>query len=148
MEEQLLRRIKELEDENEFLKQRLGILERNRTPLGPISVQKEEKSQSVPMDTQPVSSEIDDSLLYYLKSILGYNIKCNDNTIILRSAFSFSSEDTFEIEVQGNKLMLKNTDYLREWGECFNTYIKNGRSYCAFFAAVTLELYSRKTFGE
>ncbi|ELA40811.1 uncharacterized protein VICG_02152 [Vittaforma corneae ATCC 50505] len=97
---------------------------------------------------QPVHDlEVDNFLLYYLKSILGYSIKYNKNTIVLKSVYAFSAEDTFEIVVQDNKLLLKDTVYLREWSELVSVYIKNGRSYCAFFAAVTLELYNRKTFG-
>lgn len=150
--ENLLNRIKQLENENSCLKQRLETLERVRTPLGSIPIPKTpiipSASSSIPTTQSTGDIEIDESLLYYLKSILGYSIKQNKNTITLRSVYAFSSEDIFEIEFEDNKLMLKSTDYLREWGEFFNIYIKNGRSYCAFFSAVTLELYNRKTFGK
>lgn len=133
MEQELLKRIKELETENENLK-----INSNRRPLS-------SKQQDVPVEQ---SCSIDENLLYYLKSVLGYSIKKEGNRITLRSVYSFCSEDIFEIDIQDNKLMLRMTDYLQEWNELFNIYVKNGRSYSAFFAAVTLDLYNRKTFGQ
>jgi mitotic spindle assembly checkpoint protein MAD1 len=149
MEDELLKRIKELEEENSFLKQKLKMQEGSRMPLGSIPIQKQSVLTTVTKQQSYNGLEVDDSLLFYLKSILGYSIKRTSETnLILRSVYAFSSEDIFEIEIKNNKLMLKDTDYLREWSEYFNIYLKNGRSYCAFFAAITLELYNRKTFGK
>lgn len=145
MNEEFIRRLQELESENANLKKKLLNLEKPRTPLGCIPVPTQPKNMTVSVPEE--NKDVDDNLLYYLKTVLGYNVKYKEGTIILRSIYAFSTEDTFELEVQGNKLILKNTDYLQEWGEAFNVYIKNGKSYSAFFAAVTLELYNRKTFG-
>ncbi|KAM0680105.1 Mitotic spindle assembly checkpoint protein MAD1 [Glugoides intestinalis] len=145
MDDQLIARLQELENENTILKKKLLSLEKPRTPLGHILVPSQ--PQNVTVQATEDKKDVDDNILYYLKTVLGYNIKYKESTIILRSIYAFSTEDTFELEVQGNKLILKNTDYLQEWGETFNVYIKNGKSYSAFFAAVTLELYNRKTFG-
>ena len=141
MSEDLQKRIKQLEDELSVLKN-----------IGESKVKSLETENSVNSKSQEACSttnslESDEDLLFYLKSILGYSVKHYKNTIIIRSVYSFASEDIFELEVSNNKLVLKNTDYLLEWEDFFNVYIKNGRSYCAFFAAVTLELYNRRTFG-
>jgi hypothetical protein len=141
MSEDLLKRIKELEEELETLKSSKVLKEKADNSENFINSKLQEANVS------PVALESEEALLFYLKSILGYSIKHHKNTIILRSVYSFASEDIFELEVSNNKLVLKNTDYLLEWGDFFNIYIKNGRSYCAFFAAVTLELYNRRTFG-
>lgn len=144
MDENILKKCQKLESENEMLRQKLDVLARTRSPLNPLPVPKS------PKPAEPSASNVeafDDNLLFYLKSVLGYSIKYDHNKITLRSVYAFSSEDVFEIEVQNSKLVLKSTDYLNEWSEYFNIYIKNGRSYCAFFAAVTLELFNRKTFG-
>ncbi|ELA42589.1 uncharacterized protein VICG_00341 [Vittaforma corneae ATCC 50505] len=88
MEDELLKRIKELEDENTFLNERLRTLEKVRTPLSTIPVQKQPAPSTVSMQ-QPVHDlEVDNSLLYYLKSILGYSIKYNKNTIVLKSVYA------------------------------------------------------------
>lgn len=141
MSEDLLKRIKELEEELETLKNIKVLKEKADNSENFINSKLQEANVG------PVALESEEALLFYLKSILGYSIKHHKNTIILRSVYSFASEDIFELEVSNNKLVLKNTDYLLEWGDFFNIYIKNGRSYCAFFAAVTLELYNRRTFG-
>lgn len=133
MEDELLKKIKMLEDEILLLKSKITPVELKKKGLFPAEPQ--------------AALESEEDLLFYLKSILGYSIKHQKNTIILRSVYSFASEDIFELEVLNNKLILKNTNYLLEWNDFFNIYIKNGRSYCAFFAAVTVELYNRKTFG-
>lgn len=86
-------------------------------------------------------------ILQYLKSILGYTVRISGNVFTLRSVYAFCEDDIFEVEICNNKLVLRNTDYLSEWTDLFNTYVVAGRSYCAFFAAVTLELFNRKTFG-
>ena len=134
MSEVLLKRIKELEEELESLKNNKTVTEKSTN------------SENIE-NCNFTALESEEDLLFYLKTILGYSIKRNKNTIIIRSVYAFASEDIFELEVLNNKLILRNTDYLLEWGDFFNIYIKNGRSYCAFFAAVTLKLYNRRTFG-
>ncbi|KAI5154341.1 hypothetical protein ENBRE01_3363 [Enteropsectra breve] len=113
--------------------QRSSILE---SPISRITL---DDSQGVSADPQQI--------LFYLKTILGYKIIWKRNTVLLRSVYAFSEEDVFEMEIHENRIVIKNTDYLSEWTDFFNTYIVNGRSYSAFFAAVTLELFNRKTFG-
>lgn len=137
MEDEICKKIKLLEAEIAQLKG-----SQTDEPTGLRALQESENTRN-----SPGRFEAEEDLLFYLKSILGFSIKHHKNTIILRSVYSFAAEDTFELEVLNNKLVLKNTNYLLEWSEFFNIYIKNGRSYCAFFAAVTLELYNRKTFG-
>lgn len=149
MENELLRRIKELENENTFLKERIASHNPHKESIKDgIKESIKEDIKEEPNTIIYNSPFLDDTLLYYLKSVLGYNIKYDKKTFILRSVYAFSNDDTFEIVVENNKLLLKSTEYLREWSEFFNIYIKNGRSYCAFFSAVTLELYNRKTFGK
>lgn len=154
--DELLRKIRELEEENSVVKNRLSGLEKKRPPLGSLPIP--EQRQNAQRDAVSCSARsnphcrddggsMDPDLLYYLKSILGYSIKLDGNTVILRSAYAFCNEDVFEVEIRDKKLIFKNTDYLQEWKEDFNTYVVIGKSYCAFFAAVTLNLFNRKTFG-
>lgn len=131
----LARRVAELEQENKELKRELAIL----------NAKQDEKENGAEHGTELENDPL--KILQYLKSILGFNVRVAGKSFILRSVYAFCESDTFEIEIQNNKLVLKNTDYLAEWNELFNTYILTGRSYCAFFAAVTLELFNRKTFG-
>lgn len=154
--DELLRKVKELEEENFAVKSRLSGLEKKRSPLSPLPVGEQQQNAHGNAKDNPVSSDpqradkcgsVDPDFLYYLKSILGYSIKLDGSTMILRSVYAFCNEDVFEVEIRDKKLIFKNTDYLQEWKEDFNTYIVIGRSYCAFFAAVTLNLFNRKTFG-
>lgn len=143
-------KIARLESENAALKNRL---DRPRNPLsalptsppstGQPSVQPCEGSPTCQPDLGTDAEEV----LHYLKTVLGFTIMHHGNTIRIRSIYSFCENDIFEIEVSNNKLVLKHTDYLNEWTEHLNTYIKTGRSYSAFFAAVTLDLFNKKTFG-
>lgn len=140
----LLRKAKELEEK----KTNQSELERKRSPLGPLPVP--EQQQSSACDRSSHRNErcgMEPDLLYYLKSILGYSIRLDGSTVVLRSAYAFCNEDVFEVEIRDKKLIFRNTDYLQEWREEFNTYVVVGKSYCAFFAAVTLNLFNRKTFG-
>lgn len=164
--EELWKKIEELEEENSKMKSKLEIIEKTRYPLNSLPICKDEKqeriggeyghnkenleSQENGHSNSPLPLPTNDEkehLLFYLKTILGYSIKFEGNTVILRSVYSFCNEDVFEIEIQGKKLILKHTDYLEEWGEYFNTYVVTGKSYCAFFAAITLNLFNRNTFG-
>jgi len=171
--EELWKKIEELEEENSKMKSKLEVIEKARCPLNPLPICKDEKHESADgeyghnkenFESQengyresgassrgsPLPLQTNDEkehLLFYLKTILGYSIKFEGNTVILRSVYSFCNEDVFEIEIQGKKLILKHTDYLEEWNEYFNTYVVTGKSYCAFFAAITLNLFNRNTFG-
>lgn len=128
-----LNKAEDIKSRNE--KENLNSLNETRKPLNPIH------------NNENTTVENEENLIFYLKSILGYTIYQNGNLIVLRSVYSFCKEDIFEIEIQGNKLILKNTEYLQEWGEEFKTYVVQGKSYSAFFAAVTLNLFNRNTFG-
>ncbi|KAI4292665.1 hypothetical protein PAPHI01_1939 [Pancytospora philotis] len=149
-------KILQLERENCALRERLELLEKTRHPLGQLPTPQAPAPQGCPSpccgaDAPSTASgmRVEDaaSVLHYLKTILGFSIKQNKNTLVLRSVYAFCEEDVFEVEVADNKLVLKQTDYLNEWPEYINTYIKGGRSYSAFFAAVTLNLFNKKTFG-
>lgn len=145
-------KISSLECENAALRERLQLLEKTRSPLGqlPLGAATSAPPASNPTPRReelPVAEKDPAAIIHYLKTILGYTIRYDGSTVILRSIYSFCEEDVFEIEIQNNKLVLKSTDYLSEWGEFLNTYIRVGKSYCAFFAAVTLDLFNKKTFG-
>lgn len=148
------RKISELESENAQLREKLSILGRNRSPLAQLPTPPRIPGDAVPRQDpdatdspQPTAEQDPAQVLHYLKTALGFTIKYMDNTIVLRSVYSFCEEDIFEIEVKNNKLILKNTPYLGEWGEYLNRYVRMGKSYSAFFAAVTLDLFNKKTFG-
>lgn len=156
--EELLRQLEELRNENSKLKERISIIDKGRAPLGPLTIPSKANTENVYNNSatshvicnnsqSPGLLDNDVNLLFYLKSILGYSIKYEEGTVILKSVYSFCNEDRFEVEIRGNKLILKNTDYLSEWTEEFNTYVAKGKSYCAFFAAITLNLFNRNTFG-
>lgn len=158
---------KKLEEEIKYLKNKLEILEKNRKPLEPLPIRRSGISASNtgigPMansnewnlgnretDAKSENINLDEDfpkLLHYLKSILGYTIKYKGSRILLRSIYAFCEEDIFEIEIKNNKIIFHCTDYLNEWEEQINSYIKMGRSYAAFFAAVTLDLFNKRTFG-
>lgn len=154
-------RYTKLEEENKILKHKLEVLEKNRRPLDPMPIRPKEESglqrsnnPLISSQTEKLDEEGDLNLnenmakfLQYLKSVLGYTIKCQGSRIFLRSIYAFCEEDIFEIEIKNNKIIFHNTDYLEEWSDYINTYVKAGRSYAAFFAAVTLDLFNKRTFG-
>lgn len=139
--DELLKKARELEE-----RKRTG-MEKRRSPLGQIPVPEQQQSPACGNLRHEDEHATEPDILYYLKSILGYSIRLDGSTVILRSAYAFCNEDVFEVEIRDRKLIFKNTDYLQEWKEEFNTYVVVGKSYCAFFAAVTLSLFNRKTFG-
>ncbi|KAI5170264.1 hypothetical protein PAEPH01_1287 [Pancytospora epiphaga] len=139
MKDDPLEKIAQLETENTELRNKLDLMNKSRSPLSPLSTTPQE-----PDTTGPPGPE---EILHYLKTVLGFTIMHHGNFIRLRSIYSFCEDDIFEIEVSNNKLLLRHTDYLGEWDEYLNIYVKNGRSYSAFFAAVTLDLFNKKTFG-
>lgn len=150
--EDLKKRIEDLEKENAQLRERLNILERARNPLSPLPVP---GKQTIFANERPMSEERaninitqpSEDLLFYLKSILGYKIKREGNIITLKSVYSFCEEDCFKVEIKNGTLCFKPTDYLEEYMELFKIYVKERRSYCAFLAAVTLDLFNKETFG-
>lgn len=152
--EELHKKILDLERENIDLKEKLSASQRARAPLGTLQEitgkSKITTSDAPSKFTEHPELKCTGSLeqtLNYLKTILGYNIDQIDNRFILRSVYAFCEEDVFEIEISNNRLIFKNTEYLSEHQDAFNTYVRNGKSYCAFFAAVTIDLFNKKTFG-
>lgn len=160
--EEFLQRIRELEDENAALRQRLDMLEKGRNPLTPLIISRpvdrcdgkmdsnmndENKSNLPNISNNMYINDNPHKILQCLKTILGFSIKYEKNKIFLRSVYSFCEEDIFEVEIDNNKIILNATEYLNEWKEYVHTYIKVGKSYSAFFAAVTLDLFNKKTFG-
>lgn len=145
--EELGRKVTDLESENTALRERLRALEVGRAPLSQLPTPPRTQGAVSAEDTQPAAEQDPGQLMHYLKTVLGFTIRYRDSVVILRSVYSFCEEDVFEIEVKNSKLVLRHTEYLDEWGEYLNTYVKMGRSYSAFFAAVTLDLFNKKTFG-
>jgi len=123
----------------------MGNTSENRQVLSEKEIPEKQAPASKTMEEIPATSP--DDLLFYLKTILGYTIKNRKNTFILRSVYAFCEEDVFEIEIINNRLILKHTEYLDEWKEHVHTYVTVGRSYSAFFSAVTLDLFNKRTFG-
>lgn len=149
-------KIAQLEAENRSLQERLAMLEKMRTPLTQLPTPQPSPvqpcrnpccAQGFTAPSEIGSTESASTVLHYLKTVLGFSIRQHGNKLILRSVYSFCEEDTFEVEVVNSKLVLRQTDYLNEWQEYINTYIKGGKSYSAFFAAVTLDLFNKRTFG-
>lgn len=139
--EELNKKIADLERENSVLRQQLSAKENISNSV----VSKDILNKSEPSSFQ---QSIDlQQMLSYLKTVLGYNIQQLDNRFILRSVYAFCEEDVFEIEISSNRLIFKNTEYLAEHQEEFDLYVRKGKSYSAFFAAVTLNLFNKKTFG-
>ena len=167
MEEQQ-RKITELEMENQVLKARLESASAGRSPLKQIYEKPEANGLSdmhsngyAGAQTENASNIAQEAeaktafggldgirdLLRYLKTALGYSIHQEANRITLRSIYAFCEEDVFELEICSGSIIFKHTEYLNEWEDYINLYIRNGKSYAAFFAAVTLELFNRRTFG-
>lgn len=86
-------------------------------------------------------------LLRFLKSILGFYIALEGNIVTLRSVYAFSEEDIFKLEIQGSRIVLLETDHLKEWAEYVRIYLHNGQSLPAFFAAVILDQWNKSTFN-
>ena len=104
-------------------------------------------------NNEELSSELMDYKNYNKKfvkivtALLGYKIEIIGNTITLHSIYAFDKEDVFIFNQENDKIMLQSNDFAISWSKEIDSYLINGRSVPAFLSSVTLELFSKKTYG-
>lgn len=83
----------------------------------------------------------------YVTGLTGYRMEFHDGEIVFHSLYAFDSDDVFIFRYKSGNMELVNNEFAASWGAEIQSYLVAGKSIPAFLAAVTLELFNRKTFG-
>ncbi|CAD25121.1 hypothetical protein [Encephalitozoon cuniculi GB-M1] len=83
----------------------------------------------------------------YVTGLTGYKMEFRDGEIIFHSLYAFDSEDVFIFRYKSGSMELVNNEFAATWASEIQNYLITGKSIPAFLAAVTLELFNKKTFG-
>lgn len=83
----------------------------------------------------------------YVTGLTGYKMEFRDGEIIFHSLYAFDSEDVFIFRYRSGSMELVNNEFAASWASEIQNYLITGKSIPAFLAAVTLELFNKKTFG-
>lgn len=86
-------------------------------------------------------------ILKILGDIFGYEISIQGNKLFLRSNYAFEEEDTIALQIkETEEIALEETEFIRRMEKERRLYLEKGGSLAAFLAAVTLDLFEKKTF--
>ncbi|KAH9411936.1 putative mitotic checkpoint protein [Ordospora pajunii] len=83
----------------------------------------------------------------YVTGLTGYKMEFKDGEIIFHSLYAFNTEDVFIFRYKSGSMELVNNEFAGAWNAEIQNYLITGKSIPAFLAAVTLELFNKKTFG-
>lgn len=83
----------------------------------------------------------------YVTGLTGYKMEFRDGEIVFHSLYAFDSEDVFIFRYRSGNMELVNNEFAGSWANEIQNYLISGKSIPAFLAAVTLELFNKKTFG-
>ncbi|ADM11085.1 putative MAD domain-containing protein [Encephalitozoon intestinalis ATCC 50506] len=152
---QYLRRIESLERENKRLKdmvERAGQDNCEGENINPNAIMSEEKTENGThrSETKDPSGELRQylkTIREYVTGLTGYKMEFRDGEIIFHSLYAFDSEDVFIFRYKSGNMELVNNDFAASWATEVQNYLIAGKSIPAFLAAVTLELFNKKTFG-
>ncbi|KAG5859535.1 mitotic checkpoint protein [Encephalitozoon hellem] len=152
---QYLKKIESLEQENKRLRSIAGKddhkshEEENLNPKVSVGREKTEGSIQAGGERSP-----NDELRQYLRTIreyvtglTGYKMEFRDGEIVFHSLYAFDSEDVFIFRYKSGSMELVNNEFAASWASEIQNYLIAGKSIPAFLAAVTLELFNKKTFG-
>ena len=70
-----------------------------------------------------------------------------DGEIVFHSLYAFDIEDVFIFRYKSGSMELVNNEFASTWTAEIQNYLIAGKSIPAFLAAVTLDLFNKKTFG-
>ncbi|KAM0671454.1 hypothetical protein CWI42_020870 [Ordospora colligata] len=83
----------------------------------------------------------------YVTGLTGYKMEFRDGEIVFHSLYAFDTEDVFIFRYKSGSMELVNNEFASTWTAEIQNYLIAGKSIPAFLAAVTLDLFNKKTFG-
>ncbi|AFN82558.1 putative MAD domain-containing protein [Encephalitozoon romaleae SJ-2008] len=150
-----LKKIESLEQENKRLRDAADkdghrIYEgENMNPNTPASKERTESIAQASEEKDP-NNELRQylrTIREYVTGLTGYKMEFRDGEIIFHSLYAFDSEDVFIFRYKSGSMELVNNEFAASWASEIQNYLIAGKSIPAFLAAVTLELFNKKTFG-
>lgn len=122
--------------------------------LKKIETLEQENKELKSTSTSAAKEHSKDELRQYLKMIreyvtglTGYKMEFRDGEVIFHSLYAFDSEDVFIFRYKSGNMELVNNEFAGTWTNEIQNYLIAGKSIPAFLAAVTLDLFNKKTFG-
>lgn len=129
--DELYKKLNETLKENAALKQKIVDLQSDLSKKDP----KDELRQYLKMIRE------------YVTGLTGYKMEFRDGEIIFHSLYAFDGEDVFIFRYRSGNMELVNNEFAGGWTAEIQNYLVAGKSIPAFLAAVTLDLFNKKTFG-
>lgn len=82
----------------------------------------------------------------YVLGLLGYDIEVKNDTVELLSLYAFNSDDKFIFLAKDGKVEMLSNEFAESYKNEIEEYLIKGKSFPAFLAKVTCDLWNKKTF--